>query len=697
MIDFNYTSNGFMVDDEGVNIIRMNGDARLRINLPLFANTYTDVNGKYIQLLNKSDNGRTAEFRFKVSKTTNENTTVIDFLNVSSNTDNKLEGSGFRVQPKQAFIIDSSMPVEYDYDGYVKYPQNVAVTHFCENEIIRLSFVVEPHDSDDKQALRIYTNGELTRIIPYSKTVELTGPNYIELGSNDCVLDLYSAVFYQKALSESDILQNYLADIPSIPERIKEFNLNNVQNDSGQRTNSTYKFTDDEGNVKDLSLNFDNMINYQECIKRIPCILTTGPMSSVKGDKTKVGAIYTKPGADGNVITIFSSDGECQTNVQGTTSSKLYPRYNYKITTKNEAGKKVKLYLVKNKNGAIEIMNEQEAPADAIGESTLCWKADVMSPDHANTVNAVWFSDFHEDKIPPQQENEYIHPNVWGCRCLLFNRLDASSPITFMGDGCLNNDKSNADTFGLTADCDTNSSDSYWSTNNISVTPYEFTDDGKTEVVAVKNNEGDIETKCQKWEFLDNGPNICNFYDSLFFKHQTKEEEDGSITTLDSFMVEEALESTFPDQGDLEDYGLTPNYGHIQLLYLWVLKRANFWKDAQGNEIPKNRFKDGSLNKNYKGTIYYNEYDYRKAIFENEFALHFNLDHTLAYYLAVVITALIDNYAKNMFLSCYDTLADKIVFANTDLYQIRSLHDMIEYAKTHDGDIPEHCIDWEQS
>lgn len=268
------------------------------------------------------------------------------------------------------------------------------------------------------------------------------------------------------------------------------------------------------------------MLLYNECTKRVPCILTTGPMSSVKGDKTKVGAIYTKPGKDGEVITIFSSSKNCQTNVQGTTSSKLYPRYNYKLTTKNESGKKVKLYMVKNSSGVVEIMNGEEvAPlqkegANWIGESTLCWKADVMSPDHANTVNATWFESFFEEKYPQQLENANLHSTVWGCRCLLFNRLTENGEISFMGDGCLNNDKSNADTFGLTFKGDEDNSNSYWDGNVVNKTYSYYNDKGELEEMdVVETPEGDMETKCQKWEFLDNGPNICNFYDDLFFKH----------------------------------------------------------------------------------------------------------------------------------------------------------------------------------
>ena len=700
MNNFNFTSNGFLQDSDNVNIVRMSGDARLKIHLPLFENNYYDLENKYIKLQPIADSGRTAEFRFKVSNVTNANTSVINFLNVTEQSDLRLVGSGFRVEPKSAYIINSAMPIDYDLDHNVRYPQNVAVTHFCDNEIIRLSFVVEPHKDTNKQSLRIYTNGELTRIIPYNKTNTISGLPYIELGSNDCVLDLYSAVFYEKALSESEILTNYLADIPSIPQRIEEYNLNKVQNDDGVRTNANYFWIDSEGNKKDLSKNFDSMLLYTECTKRVPCVLTTGPMSSVKGDKTKVGAIYTKPGRDGEVITVFSSKKNCQTNVQGTTSSKLYPRYNYKLTSKNEDGDKVRLYLVRNNDGAIELMNAEEAQTyntaagEWVGESTLCWKADVMSPDHANTVNASWFTNFFNELTPPQEENKNIHPTVWGCRCLLFNRLTEDGEISFMGDGCLNNDKGNPDTFGLSFDGDEDASDPYWYGTVHNVTHTYINDKGELEELDVVENEwGDIESKCQKWEFLDNGPAICNFKSDRFFEKVVDSEGKSSDAVL------EALESTFPDQGDLEDFSLTPNYNHIQLPYLWLLKRANFWENAEEKKLDTISMSAHYYKyKNDNGEQVKNLYEYRRAIFKEEFTKHFNLDHTAAYFIAVTITALIDNYAKNLFLSCYNTQADRIDF--TDIAKaagVDNLHAMMEYAKQNNGDIPEDFINWETS
>lgn len=171
MIDFNYTSNGFLLEEgTGTPFVRLSGDARLRIHLPLFTNNYYDSEGTYISLLQKATSGRTAEFRFKVSHTTKQDTTVINFFtkDESLSTDDKLVGSGFYVQPKMALFTDTIHPVEFDDDNNIKQPDAVAVTHFCEDEVIRLSFVLESHNDSDKQALKIYTNGELTRILPYA-------------------------------------------------------------------------------------------------------------------------------------------------------------------------------------------------------------------------------------------------------------------------------------------------------------------------------------------------------------------------------------------------------------------------------------------------------------------------------------------------------------------------------------------------
>jgi hypothetical protein len=46
--------------------------------------------------------------------------------------------------------------------------------------------------------------------------------------------------------------------------------------------------------------------------------------------------------------------------------------------------------------------------AEGIGESTLCWKADYMSTDHANTYNANFANDLFNELLPSQVQNSKV-------------------------------------------------------------------------------------------------------------------------------------------------------------------------------------------------------------------------------------------------------------------------------------------------
>lgn len=666
MIDFNYSSNGFLSDSNDTKVIRLNGDSRLRIHLPIFNRQFKGVDGNTLTLNGESTaTGRTVEFRFNAHNVTDPDIPFIQYFKGDEYSASRVSGTGFRVFPKHAYFLANNV-VEYDNRRFVMTPDTAAVINFTEDSTIRLTFVIEPREqSTSNRCIKIFTNGELNRVLQYTASSFDSG-EYIELGSTGCELDLYSAVFYDKALSEHDIIQNYIADTADIEERVALFTANDVKNDYGKRGTP--------------NINDDTMLDYYECRKRVPCALTIGRMSREKGDKTKIGLIYTKP-ADNEAgfetwysnTTLVDGKYQCRSNVQGTTSSKLYPRYNYKLKATK------KLYL------------SQQSETDTIGElgeKEFCWKADMMSSDHANTVNARWFQELLDGTgtyIPPAQaqidsgmSKPTIHPVMYGFRCLLFNAaedpaINQDTPIYFMGDGCLNNDKGNSDTLGLANDCDTNPSDTYWKDNP--VTEYTYTDNGETEVVAVLNNEGVVQSRCQKWEYTDNPPDIDNFKSDRFF--ETKQELDINGNVVGTYKaVTAALECTYPDQGDLEDWGLEPDYSHMQIMYLWVLKRANFWKFEKGTA----------------------EYETKLNIFKNEFSKHFNFNHTATYYLAVMMTALVDNLAKNMFMSTYDTLADKIVFTSSALSAgVTTLKTMMDYAKAHEGDIPEDFIDWEAS
>lgn len=605
--NFNFSSNGWVTDNDGFPVLRHTGNSKTIIKMPIFLSNYTDENGKNVNLNGTAQSiGRTIEIEFKSNNVTNYDNYIIRCFNDTKKI-------GFVVNPTSAYILNDSMSISRDENGEISNKDSIPYVSFKENERIRVSFVIEKigHfiDSDDnsnKQMIRIYINGELSKAINYDDSSSFTISDFIEIGSNTCITDIYSIRVYDKALEDFEVLQNYIADKNSIQTKIEIYKDNDV--------------LDDFGNV-----------DYDLCKLKYPCILVTGKLSEFKGDKTNVGIIYTKPDkteVDGYSIELDCMEQVddkyiCQSNVQGT-SSQRYAKKNYKFTFKNLVNGTVKKTKYKLKNN------------DSIGESTLCYKADYMSPNHANTANANFLSTLFEEKVPPQNENENVQITIYGYRCLLFQRNTINDKPVFQGDGCLNNDKGNSSTFGLENDTD--------SGNN---------------------------TKCQKWEFLDNSQEICNFKTDTLMKKNN-----------DKLLVLSALESSYPDQGDLEDEGLLPNYNFIQILFSWVCRRANFLTASK--EISETAYE-------YNNEIYNTEYDYKYAIFKNEFTKHFNLNHVLTYYLALEYVALVDNRAKNMFLTCYDTTEENIVFTDPSITSL----DSIINSTTGVLDISK--IDWEQS
>lgn len=740
MKNFNYIANGFFTDNDGINFVRLNGNARLNIHLPILATSYVYNDGSNeppTVVLGSS--GRTIEFRFRIRNSVNDRNPCISYMSANGT-------QGFKVLPTSAYLLNG-VAETYDYKDdsvVIKNSKNVCNAHFCQEELIKLTFVIDPSTTiagKNKQCLKIYLDGELAAIESGNTSFGNNVASMITCGSNTCELDLYSVTCYNRVLTDQQILNNFFADNPVISERIELFDKNNVFDTEGLRANyvPTQSANYDPSKLG-VDVNKDTMLIYTECQSRVPCILFEGTMPQFKGDKQKVAVTITKPDGQGGVTTVVQSldkkyDSDIgadvylnDIDVQGTSSAQLYPRYNYKVKLKGYKNKTDNTFaynILENKdNYSVEnwkvyinpdtLISETNDGNKWIGESTLCWKADMMSPDHANTVNGIWFNDLFSDIPPAVGSTTNYHQTVYGFRCLAFHKV--GDEYRFLGDGCLNNDKSNSKTFGLE-----NSGDD------------------------IKNSTAPV-TKCQKWEFLDNSPDICNFKSHEFFKkanaYETTTDDSGNTTvnkdkvlyTYD--VVQDALESCYPDQGDVQKETSTETvpdgqhlsiplkYIHLQLLYLWVCERANFWQDADLKKEDTTTM--SAYYDNYKITDeitgedrnVQNLYEYRKAVFTEEFTKHFNLDNMAEYWVALEVTGLVDNHAKNMFLTCYDTTVENIILdydnAPSELGEkYKELYDagnnsgaldyLLSYIKSHANDtsdfnkLSESWINWQKS
>ena len=607
---FNWATNGYIGDGA----LTISGDAKHTVDLPILSSTAKSVNLEMNSGINDiRTNGRTIEIDYEVESATDPSKVIMQCADENN--------TGFTITPQACYFVKRGTNVNIDSSGLIHSEDSIAAAYLSTGIRTHLTFVIEPASnvgvgpskSEYHQCVNIYINGEFANSCPYDKVNDTFGSTAtLTIGDPTCIIKLYSIRMYNSGLSTKDVLNNY--EMAPSTKRAQEA-----------------RFKDND------ILNISGSVDYEAAKKRYNCLLITGEISPYKkSTKTPSGLTLTKATENGEYTTEFElldNTGETYTgddnntylkyyssnNVQGT-SSQTYPLHNLKIylakeetTTKVDETTGEETQVVGSKKVKYSLKG-----ANGIAESTLCWKADYMSTDHANTFNANLANDLFEDKLPSQVADSKVQNTVYGIRCLLFQRKDINSPIIFIGDGCLNNDKGNNKAFGLEVSTD--------SGNN---------------------------TTRQKWEFTNNSDTLCFFQNDGLFAVIDDGDGKSHLSATDAF------ESTYPDEGDLEKLSPAqiPNYNHFQILLSWVTQRANFW-DASDTV--------SGTTYEYNGETYDNEKAYRRAIFLNEFTRHFNLNHVLTYYLFAEFIALCDNRAKNMFMRCDNVLNETILNINGD-------------------------------
>ena len=684
--NFNWSTNGYCgrsvttTSETGDTItsivhdaLTISGGATLDINVPIFSSTAT--NGVSIEsdtdsYFDPTQNGRTIEIDYLVRSATDLNDVIIDCIGSNN--------AGFQVTPQNCFLVkanpDLSNAVLRDSTGAILNEDMVAAAYLNTGIRTHLVFVIEPwapnkaYDQKYHQSVNIYINGEFANACPYSRDSSTgnVSDNFatdatISIGKPSCIIDLFSVKLYNRGLTHTEVLQNYKMAPAVRADKLSRFEDNDV--------------------IK------NGVVDYELARKKFNCLLLVGPnpvwginegqrynqmptISPYKGapspigrqkdgevvGKTESGLIFTMPNSENQdgYQTEFSLLDKMATqddngyvssnNVQGTSSQK-YPIHNLKIyLMKGKAGTEVydsddpetRQVIGYTKSEKVKY-KLPEAGVKGKGESTLCWKADYMSTDHANTFNANIADSLFSDPMDPDWPDNWrnnLQYTVHGIRCLLFQQM-GDNPPEFVADGCLNNDKGNSKSYGL---------------------EYPAPDD-PAEIDPTKEYDvtGTADTVAQKWEFTNNSDDLGFFkYDSLFLP----------IGNDQHYRALDAFESTYPDQGDLEDAQsaykkehdgvedptLNPNYNHLQILCTWIAQRANYWNASTVS----------GTGGTYNGVTYDTERELKKAIFKTEFTKHFILDHVLVYYLFSEYVALCDNRVKNMFMRS-DTVRKEVI------------------------------------
>ena len=708
---FNWSGDGYK---DGALVI--SGGATHTVDVPIFQNMYNNITLENSEgVTNISKLGRTVEIEYEVTSATDLNDVIINYMDdISTTTNNGVTqkgGVGFQVTPQSCYLLKSGSTVNTDSTGFIINESDIAAAYLTPGMRIHLAFVIEPwadtlaYDQSYHQSVNIYVNGEFANACPYTQGIDsFASSATLRIGSSSCIIKLYQIKMYNRGLTHKEILQNYKVAPSATRDKLTRLYDNDI-------------------------LNADGKVDYEKARTKYTCLLLTGPaprveegivvnptVSPYKGypspagrtdkktgeavGKTESGVTLTK--ANPNVSEGYDIEFDLRdkvptdqsievpsyigargayvssNNVQGTSSQK-YPVHNLKIYLAKWQGPKTTTTEVALEEGedttGLEIVEHdgvqykvitETSPAEikkvkyslkgkdehgediGTAESTLCWKADYMSTDHANTYNANIADGLFSDVLPGASWGSKHQNTVYGIRCLLFQKQGDAAP-EFLGDGCLNNDKGNNKTYDLE-----------------------------------RSGDEDTDTASQKWEFTNNSDDLGYFKTDTIFKPIGDENGETHIQALDAF------ESTYPDQGDLEDADLEPNYNHLQIVLTWLSKRANYW-DASTT---------AGTGDTYNGTSYSTERELKKAIFKREFTNHFNMNHVLTYYIFSEYIALCDNRVKNMFLRSdnvrseiiKNTNGDTILEGNNEPSTLWS-----NYVNTSTGITNENYIDWENS
>ena len=372
--NLNWSTNGWM-DDKGDGtgnpILRLNGAAQVTIPFKIFEKDFRTY-------------GKTIEFEFMA-----KDVATIDTVAIVSYADNK----GIKLKMNEALIQSEQSSVNAKYK---------------DDEKIRLSFVID--SKDDLRLIRTFVNGVLSGATQYpaNDNFQQTNPVGITINPDGGSIDIYNIRIYDTALSDVDILHNYIADYTAtepgnrITEQMDLYNKNDIY--------------DANGNVV-----------YTKVKGKIPTVVITGTLPSVKGDKKTCTVSYENPL---NISRNFETTATV--DVQGT-SSQGYPRKNWKI----------------------KLPNEIDFFGNGLKEDTYTIKVNYMESGNRNNTGIANFihganGQIYAEKVPPQENNANIRTVIDGEDIILFHKATASSTPKFYAMGQFNNDKGNANTLGLT-------------------------------------------------------------------------------------------------------------------------------------------------------------------------------------------------------------------------------------------------------
>lgn len=248
---FNYTSDGWQRDEDGITVLRVSGDARVEIPYKPFASDFRTT-------------GKTIELEFATRNVMDYDSVILSCLS---------GGRGFTLTAQKAVL---------------KSEQSEISTQYKEEEHVRIAFVAEKRV--ENRLIYCYINGILSGVVQYPSDDDFAQavPVNISVGSNDCTIDLYCIRVYDNNLTRHQILNNWIADTQTVDDMLSRYQRNRIY--------------DEYGNVVIAQLPSDLPYLIIECAE----------LPQYKGDKKTIKGSYVDPVTTSKSFTFEGAQADVQ-------------------------------------------------------------------------------------------------------------------------------------------------------------------------------------------------------------------------------------------------------------------------------------------------------------------------------------------------------------------------------------------------
>lgn len=361
--------------------------------------------------------GRTLEFEFKTLNVNDDNAVICDLRN-----------------PAGVGILITATKVSVTSENGV-----VVENEFKSNENVRISIVINRATGTTRKGLTlIYANGSISRGVNWAVDDNYTSDaNILFKGSAGAEVELKSIRIYESALSDDNILNNYILYRDSVAEMLEVYDRNDVY------AEGTTIFSPDK------------------MVSRLPVMIVTGDIPTLENTSDKdtqiiVDIEYTNMQ---DTSRSFKMVGAAM-RPQGT-SSMGYPKKNFRIYTQ-----KVANTILYDSNGKIVSDKLYSFKEGAIPVDCWCLKADYAesSGTHNTGIARMWNNALYNMQIDGQYVCRTeaqkaaiaagypydVRTTIDGFPILLFYRKNATDEPIFIGKYNFNNDKSTEKVFGFT-------------------------------------------------------------------------------------------------------------------------------------------------------------------------------------------------------------------------------------------------------